>query len=522
MKWNTREIARKAREDFEAAWRETAKLVPRSRKKPLSPAQGKPHPVFETIQRLRKAYLALGFEEVVNPVFIEDKEVRRQFGPEGYAILDRCYYLGGLPRPDIGLSQEKLRQLQELGASIKDSRLLKEVLHRYKKGEFGGDDLIPKLAKVLGISDSLAVKVLDQVFPEFKTLAPEASRLTLRSHMTSGWFLTLRELAARKPHPIRLFSIDRCFRREQQEDALHLRSHHSASCVLVDEEACVEDGKEVSRQLLEKFGFKDFKFKLDEKRSKYYAPGTQTEVYGYRPGLGWVELATFGVYSPVALAKYGIPYPVMNLGLGVERLTMVLHGYGDLRELVYPQFYAEWRMSDQELASLLKINKAPATREGMRIARAILELGEKHASTEGPCEVQVYQGSLLGAEVEVKLVEREKGKKLLGPAALNEIYVYDACFYGLGAGVNNEVKKKGANTGLSYLRGIANLAAHEIERGVKQGKKKITVKVKTVKSLGDVNLALDRAARRYVTANSKTLDIRGPVFVTIKADVTLK
>jgi O-phosphoseryl-tRNA synthetase len=522
VKWNSREIVKKARKDFEAAWSETAKLVPRRRSKPLSPAQGKPHVIFDTIQQLRKAYLSLGFEEVVNPVFIEDKEVRRQFGPEGYAILDRCYYLGGLPRPDIGLSGEKLRQLEELGISVGDSELLQEVLHRYKKGEFGGDDLIYKLAKVLKISDSLAVKVLDRVFPEFRALTPEASRLTLRSHMTGGWFLTLKELVARKPFPIRLFSIDRCFRREQQEDAFHLRSHHSASCVLVDEEACVEDGKEVSRRLLEQFGFKDFKFKLDEKRSKYYAPGTQTEVYGYRPKLGWVELATFGIYSPVALSKYRIEYPVMNLGLGVERLAMVLHGYSDLRELVYPQFYAEWRMSDRELASLLRIDKTPTTKEGMMIARAILEHGRKHADNEGPCEVRVYSGSLLGAEVEVKLVEREKGKKLLGPAALNEVYVYGACFYGLGAEADDGIKSKGISTGISYLQGIANLAAYEIEEGVRQAKKKITVKVKTVKSFGDINLALNRVAHRYVTTYSKTIDVRGPVFVTIEASVTLK
>lgn len=522
MKWNSREIARKAKKDFEAAWLETAKLVPQKRSKPLSLAQGKTHVLFDTIQHLRKAYLSLGFEEVVNPLFIEDKEIRRQFGPEGYAILDRCYYLSGLPRPDVGLSEEKIRQLANLGIHVKDSKTLQEVLHRYKKGEFGGDDLIYKLAKVLGISDSLAVIALERVFPEFKALEPETSNLTLRSHMTSGWFLTIKELVDKKPFPIRLFSIDRCYRREQQEDALHLRSHHSASCVLVDEEASIEDGKEVSRRLLKQFGFKDFKFKLDEKRSKYYAPGTQTEVYGRSPKLGWVELATFGIYSPVALSKYKIEYPVMNLGLGVERLAMVLHGYKDLREMVYPQFYAEWRMSDRELASLLRINRTPATKEGREIVRAIIEHGRAHTTDKSPCEVHVYTGSVLGAEVEVKLIEREEGTKLLGPAALNKVYVYDANFYGLGSDAEDEIKSKGIKTGISYLQGIANLVAHEIEKGVEEGREKIIVKVKTVKGPGDVNLVLDRVAHRYLTAHSKTINIRGPVFLTVEASVTLK
>ena len=94
------------------------------------------------------------------------------------------------------------------------------------------------------------------------------------------------------------------------------------------------------------FGFEGFRFQPDEKRSKYYVPGTQIEVYAYHPGLigsgtkyesGWVEIATFGVYSPTALAQYDIPYPVMNLGLGVERLAMILNNSRDLRALSYPQ-----------------------------------------------------------------------------------------------------------------------------------------------------------------------------------------
>ena len=522
VKWNSKEVAEKASRDFEAAWIDTAELLPKSRKRPLAPVKGKPHVLFETLQQLRQAYLHIGFEEVVNPVFIEDKEVRRQFGPEGYAILDRCYYLAGLPRPDVGLSEEKVNQMKKLGVKLKDAEDLQDVLHRYKKGEFGGDDLIYKLAEVLDVDDSTAVRVLDKVFPEFKALIPEPGSLTLRSHMTSAWFLTLEKLVPRKPLPIRLFSIDRCFRREQQEDQFHLRSHHSASCVIVDEEACVEDGKEISRLLLRRFGFQDFKFKLDEKRSKYYAPGTQTEVYGHHPAHGWVEVATFGIYSPVALSKYGIEYPVMNLGLGVERLAMVLYGYSDVRELVYPQFYSEWRFSDAELASLLKINKTPHTEEGKAIARAILKLGEKHATDLGPCEVPVYSGPILGAKVDVKLVEREEGKKLLGPAALNEIYVYDASIYGLGPKVGGDIRKRGVNTGLTYLHGVANLAAYEIERGVREGRERITVSVKTVKNPSDINLVLDPAAHRYLTAHSKKIDLRGPVFVTVEAYVTLK
>ncbi|MBI5252911.1 MAG: O-phosphoserine--tRNA ligase [Euryarchaeota archaeon] len=513
-KWNSKEIAERARKDFEKTWLETKALIPEKTEAKYPAAAGRPHVLFQTVQRLREAYLGLGFEEVVNPIFIEDKEIRRQFGSEAAAVLDRCYYLGGLPRPDVGLSDEKIKEIEKLGVSVKKESL-RELLHRYKKGEFGGDDLIYKIADSLNVDDILATKIINEVFPEFRALEPESSRLTLRSHMTSGWFLTLERLMGRKPFPIKLFSVDRCFRREQAEDATHLRTHHSASCVVVDEEVSVEDGKAVAKALLSSFGFEKFKFKLDEKRSKYYAPDTQTEVYGYSANSGWVELATFGIYSPVALSRYKIEFPAMNLGLGVERLAMVLHGYKDVREMVYPKFYAEWRMSDEEIASLLRIDKTPASKEGHKIAEKIIEAAKKYGGEKSPCEFLVYSGKIRNAKVKVKLVEREEGKKLLGPAAFNEIYVFEGSIYG-------DIRAKGASAvgKLKYIDGIANLAAHEIEKGIAAGKEKITVRVPIVRSLGDINLKLNEVALRYITTYSKSIDVRGPVFITVEAEIS--
>jgi O-phosphoseryl-tRNA synthetase len=289
--------------------------------------------------------------------------------------------------------------------------------------------------------------------------------------------------------------------------------------VLLDKEVSVEDGKEVSRALLREFGFKDFKFKLDEKRSKYYAPDTQIEVYGRSPGQGWVELATFGIYSPIALSRYKIEYPVMNLGLGVERLAMVLHGFTDLREMVYPQFYGKWHMNDAELATLLRINKEPLTRAGKDIARAIIKLAAERGGEKSPCEFTAYTGELLGSKIVVKLVEREEGTKLLGPAALNKIYIHEASVYGLSPNAMSDVTKDGVDTGLRYLTGIANLAAQKIEVSVKKGEKNIAIKFRTAKTLGDINLILDKVAQRYITTKSKKIDIRGPVFLTVEAYV---
>ena len=515
MKWNRKKIINQSNADFEGAWSETSKYISKG-KIPRIPGKGRTNIVFDTVQKLRNAYLKLGFEEMVNPLYIQDKEIARQFGPEGHAVLDRCYYIGGLSRPDIGLSKDKITLLKELGIDVKDKIKLQSLLHNYKKGNFDADDLLSKIASSLNINDSLASKLLNQVFPEFKSLKPHSSDITLRSHMTSGWFITLEKLSNLKPFPLRLFSVDRCFRREQDEDRTHLRSYHSASCILMDEDVSLEDGKEISQALLKEFGFKDFKFTKDEKRSKYYVPDTQTEVYGRGCRKEWVELATFGIYSPIALSKYKIEYPVMNFGLGVERLSMVIHGFDDIRKLVYPQFYSQFKMKDEELATLLRIKNRPTTKEGIDIAVALTKVALAEGNEKSPCEFRAYNGKLFESNIVVNLVENEENTNLIGPAALNNIYIHQGNVYGVSP---NQTMSYGVDTGIRYLDGIAYDSASRIETSIKNGKKKIVIKFKAAKSLGDINLMFDKAAQRYITTKSRKIDIRGPIFITIEAYV---
>ncbi len=80
----------------------------------------------------------------------------------------------------------------------------------------------------------------------------------------------------------------------------------------------LDKGMAVSESLLQHFGFEKFKFIPDEKKSSITSPPPRRKS-GYHPKLNeWVEVATFGLYSPIALAKYGIDKEVMNLGVGAE------------------------------------------------------------------------------------------------------------------------------------------------------------------------------------------------------------
>ena len=528
MRFDAGKYRDRAREDFERAWHAGPEvLTPPAgdgRYPRLRYPRARPHPVFDTINRLREVYLSLGFEESCNPLIVDEQEVYRQFGPEAMAVLDRVFYLGGLPRPNVGIGKERLDAIGEIlgrpvGADVETR--LRETLHAYKKGEVEGDDLVHAISEVLAADDATVVKVMDRVFPEFRELSPESTRRTLRSHMTSGWFLTLSASWERRPHPIRLFSVDRCFRREQEEGPTRLMTYHSASCVVAGEDVTNEDGKAVAEALLSAFGFTKFTFKPDEKRSKYYMPGSQTEVYATHPVRGEVEVATFGVYSPSALAEYGIGVPVMNLGLGVERLAMILTGQEDMRALSYPQFFPR-ELTDREIAGAVSLKEEPATVTGRFVARAIRETGLANPTAPGPVSFTAWEGELLGHHVKVFVEEPEANAKLLGPACGNEVFVHQGSILGVP---DNEkwaqVRKEGVSTGIVYIDAVAALAAARIEEAARCGKG-TTVQVKMSKFPSDVNLKVADYAMRSITDRKKKIDVRGPVFLTVRSAIEMK
>lgn len=544
MKFNPDEWKRKAHENFEGAWHEGPSVLTPAGHADTYPTRNykraQPHPIFATINRLRETYLALGFDEAENPVIIEEQDIYRQFGPEAMAVLDRVFYLGGLPRPNVGIARKQLDEINEILMSHTNPLVhqesvpagkahghyepmtketeerLRETLHAYKKSEIDGDELTYELAKVLGVDDALVVHILDAVFPEFRALVPESSRATLRSHMTSGWFMTLGSIWDRTPLPIRMFSVDRCFRREQAEGPTRLMTYHSASCIVAGEAVTIEEGKAVSEALLSAFGYTDFRFQPDEKRSKYYMPDSQTEVYARHPVHGWVEVATFGMYSPSALAEYGIGVPVMNLGLGVERLAMIAYNANDVRQLCFPQFSPR-SLTDREILRAVHLREEPRSPEGKRIAKAIAQTGAAHAAEPGPCAFEAWNGTIAGVNLKVIVEETESNAKLLGPACANEIFVHEGSILGVPDVEKwKQVRTEGVTTGITYLRAASAFAAARIEEAARCGKTE-TVQVKMAKLPSDINLKIDEYAMRFITDNKKKVDVRGPVFLSVRS-----
>ena len=141
-----------------------------------------------------------------------------------------------------------------------------------------------------------------------------------------------------------------------------------------------------------------------------------------------------------------------------------------------------------------------------------------------PCEFPAFEGRLLDRQVVVKVIEPERGTKLIGPAGFNEVYVHGGNIVGVPPKgweqdeFLNEVRTKGTSTGIRYIDAFAALAASEIERAAHGGKRQVKVRVKNVKLPSDLNLTIEEAAQRYITSNKKRIDVRGPVFTTVVAE----
>ena len=522
--FDTRKLRAEAKKDYERAWLESGKLVEkRGRLFSLSP-KAKPHPLFELIERARRTLLGLGFAEVIAPTIVDKRDVEAQYGPEAPVILDRIFFLAGTGRPDIGISRRKLDEIRKLIPDFKEVKRLQAIFRRYKEGKIVADDLVEVMMGELGIREEQATAVLS-LFGEFKELKPIPMDLTLRSHTTAVWFPVLRELRYREPLPLQLFSIGPKYRREQRLDETHLYESWTASIVVMAERISFEDGQELTRKVLAELGFPDVKCTIKTATSKYYTPQTEFEVFIKHPRTGeYLEVGDAGFYSPVALSQYDVPYPVFNLGIGLERLLMIETGEKDVRALVYPYFYKPLELSDAELAGMVKLEKGPESDVGKEIASAIVRVAEQHADEPSPCEFSAFEGELLGRRIVVRVVEPESGTKLIGPAGFNEVFVHDGNVVGVPLKGWEEdeflkaVRAKGTRTGMRYIDAFAALAASGIEQAARAGKRRARVRVRNVKLPSDINLRVEEVALRYITSKKKRIDVRGPVFTTVEAE----
>lgn len=481
--------------------------------------RGKEHPINSLLIKLREIFLNLSFDEIINPIIIDEADVFLQYGKEAPLILSRIFYIAGLASQDIGISKEDEKKIEQIIPSFTNYEELKLFLREYKEGNIEGDDFIEELVKRLNISENDGIKLVDEVFLQLKNLNPIPYKKTLRSHMTSAWYPTLSHLLKTKPLPIKLFSQGMRFRREQRQNESHLFESTASSCVVMEEGFDMTKGCELCSLILKELGFENVEFKTKIATSNYYEQRTDTEVFILCNGEK-IEVANMGFYSKESLNNYGIFRPVFNLGFGIERLAGILKNENDLRRLVFFQFYKPI-FTDSEIAKLLGHSETPSY--GAQIASIIFKKIQSEKDTLGPAEVLCYSGRFLGRDIKVSAYNWDEGKPLTSYAAFNEIWVKQGEIFGLPKegslkGVE-DIYKNGINTGLIFLKLITDGFVAKMEKAFKNGETEIDVKFKIVEKPSDINLLIPSDVYDYITSNNKRIFIKGPLFFGIKAEM---
>jgi len=517
MPFDVEKIKREAKNDYEKAWLNTKNLLELEGEYFKLEKKGKAHPTQEFIFDARKQMLALGFEELVLPMFVEEVEVYKQYGPEAALILDRLFYLAGLPRPDIGISNEKIASIKKVIPNFDKIEELKNIFRDYKKGDIEADDLIEVFIEKLNMVESQASEIIDKIFPELKKLKPIPTKTTLRSHTTALWFIVLGELFKKKKLPLQFFTICKKFRREQKIDATHLYDSNTLSLVIMAEQLSLEDCRKIASNICKQIGFENNRTEIKRATSKYYAPQTEFEIFVEHPKTKeWIEIGDGGFYSPVSLAQYNIPHPVFNIGFGVERICMIKTEIEDIRKLVYPYFYEDISFSDEEISKSVKYKHLPLTESGIAIKNAIIEMAIENKDEKSPIEIKVWEGTIKNNKIEVFIWEKDDNVKLLGPATLNKIWVKDGAIVGQPP---DKVMEGGVDTGKTYLEGIALEMAYTIEIMLDQNKDGYEHRVKMCYRAAEVNIELDDVVLEFIHSKQKKIDIRGPVFLGLSFKV---
>lgn len=518
MPFDTEKIKRDSKINYEKTWLETKNLLKLTGNYfILENKKGKSHIVNDFIFDTREKMISMGFEELILPMFVDEVEIYKQYGPEAVLILDRLFYLAGLPRPDIGISKDKIILLRDIVPNFSNIDELKKIFREYKKGEIEADDLIDTFIKRLEFKETEATEIIDKVFPELKNLKPIPTKNTLRSHTTALWFIVLKELYKKKNLPLQYFSISPKFRREQKLDATHLYCSNTLSLVIMAEELSLEDCQKLTSNICEKIGFKSNKLEIKKATSKYYAPQTEFEIFIEHPKTKeWLEIGDGGFYSPISLSQYDLEYPVFNVGFGIERICMIKSEIEDIRKLVYPYFYEDMAFTDEEISKGISYKFIPLTEDGIKIKNAIIESVISNKDVTSPIEIKVWEGLIKSQMTEVKLWEYDEGVKLVGPAALNKVWVKDGNIYGLDY---TKKLEEGIDSGKSYLEGIASQVSYDIERLLEQNKTSYEYRLKICYRASEVNLEINDKILEYIHSKQKKIDIRGPVFIGVSFNV---
>lgn len=248
------------------------------------------HPLRKIIEQTRRAYLEMGFTEVVSPM-VESSfwNFDALFQPQDHPARDMqdTFYMAEPHTTDLPT----------------DAALVDRVRRAHEDGGETG-------------SEGWGYK-----------WSPERARqVVLRTHTTAS---TIRALARHPAPPLKAFCVGWVCRNETMSYK-HLPVFHQVDGIVIDENASLASLLGTLATFYRKMGFKQVKFK--PAFYPYTEPSVDVVVYLESRGK-WIEMGGSGIFRPEVTEPLGCKHPVLAWGLGMERLAMIRYGLSDIREL---------------------------------------------------------------------------------------------------------------------------------------------------------------------------------------------
>lgn len=271
----------------------------------LSAEQAHPakiHPLRKIIEQTRRAYLEMGFEEVVSPMV-----------ESSFWNFDALFQPQDHPARDM---QDTFYMDEPATTALPTDAALVERVKRAH--EDGGDTG----------SEGWGYK-----------WSPERARqVVLRTHTTAS---TIRALARNPNPPYKAFCVGWVCRNETMSYK-HLPVFHQVDGIVIDEHASLASLLGTLETFYRKMGFSKVKFK--PAFYPYTEPSVDVVVY-LESRKKWIEMGGSGIFRPEVTEPLGCKHPVLAWGLGMERLAMIRYGLADIRELYQGRVEAQREMA---------------------------------------------------------------------------------------------------------------------------------------------------------------------------------
>jgi phenylalanyl-tRNA synthetase alpha chain len=252
----------------------------------------KTHPLRKIIEETRRAFLEMGFTEVVSPMV-----------ESSFWCFDALFQPQDHPARDM---QDTFYMDEPCETALPDdSGLVERVRSVHENGGDTGSE---------GWGYQWEPK--------------RAMQAVLRTHTTAA---TVRALAAHPSPPSKVFCVGWVYRNESMSFK-HLPVFHQVDGIIIDEHANLASLLGTLEAFYRKMGFQRVKFK--PAFYPYTEPSVDVVVYLESRGK-WIEMGGSGIFRPEVTEPLGCRHPVLAWGLGMERLAMIRYGLTDIRELFH-------------------------------------------------------------------------------------------------------------------------------------------------------------------------------------------